>query len=305
MAIELQILGSNSAAFAHNRHHTAQLLRVQDKYFLIDCGEGTQLLIKKYKIKLSRINEILISHLHGDHYYGLMGLISTLHLYGRQADLHIYGPPGLAEIITLQLKYSQTRLSYDIKFHEWVPDSPHVIYEDSKLTITTIPLDHRIACSGFLFQEKPKKRGINKTKIPQKLSPIQASKLRDGEDLFTESGELLYKNEEVTFPPKVPYSYAYCSDTKLIPELAKTLKEVDLVYHEATFMDDMKERAASTYHTTARQAAHLAKEANVKRLLLGHFSTRYKDLNPLLGEARSVFRESYLAEEGKKFVINH
>lgn len=305
MAIELQILGSNSAAFAHNRHHTSQLLRVQDKYFLIDCGEGTQLLIKKYKIKLSRINEILISHLHGDHYYGLMGLISTLHLYGRQSDLHIYGPPGLSEIITLQLKYSQTRLSYDIKFHEWVPEIAQVIYEDTKLTITTIPLNHRIPCSGFLFREKPKKRGINKSKITQKLTPIQASKLRNGEDLFTESGELMYKNSDVTFKPKDPYSYAYCSDTKLIPELADRLQEVDLVYHESTFMDDMEERAASTYHTTARQAAQLAKDANVGRLLLGHFSTRYKDLNPLLNEARSVFPESYLAEEGKKFVINH
>jgi ribonuclease Z len=253
LAIELQILGSNSAAFAHNRHHTSQLLRVQDKYFLIDCGEGTQLLIKKNKIKLSRINEILISHLHGDHYYGLMGLISTLHLYGRQADLHIYGPPGLSEIITLQLKYSQTRLSYDIKFHEWIPEKSQVIYEDSKLTITTIPLNHRIPCSGYFFKEKIKKRGINKSKIGEKLTPTQAIQLRNGEDLY----------------------------------------------------NDMKERAESTYHTTAKQAAQLAKDANVKCLLLGHFSTRYKDLNPLLSEARSIFRESYLAEEGKKFVINH
>ena len=305
MAIELQILGSNSAAFAHNRHHTSQLLRVQDKYFLIDCGEGTQLLIKKNKIKLSRINNILISHLHGDHYYGLMGLISTLHLYGRQTDLTIYGPPGLADIITLQLKYSQTRLSYDIKFNEWVPEQSLVIYEDTKLSITTIPLEHRIPCSGFLFREKPKKRGINKVKIPQKLTPVQAAKLRDGEDLYNDSGELLYKNSEVTFPPKEPYSYAYCSDTRLIPQLVETLRDVDMVYHESTFMDDMADRAVSTYHTTARQAAQLASDANVKKLLLGHFSTRYKDLNPLLAEARSVFRESYLAEEGKKFVINH
>ncbi|HCX24085.1 MAG TPA: ribonuclease Z [Cytophagales bacterium] len=305
MAIELQILGSNSAAFAHNRHHTSQLLRVQDKYFLIDCGEGTQLLIKKYKIKLSRINEILISHLHGDHYYGLMGLISTLHLYGRQADLHIYGPPGLSEIITLQLKYSQTRLSYDIKFHEWTPEKSEKIYDDSKLTITTIPLNHRIPCSGYFFKEKTKKRGINKSKIAEKLTPLQAIQLRNGEDLFNEAGELLYKNSEVTFPPKVPYSYAYCSDTKLIPELVETLQDVDMVYHESTFMDDMQDRAESTYHTTAKQAAQLAKDSNAKCLLLGHFSTRYKDLNPLLSEARSIFRESYLAEEGKKFVINH
>ncbi|MEQ8580793.1 MAG: ribonuclease Z [Marinoscillum sp.] len=305
MALELQILGSNSAAFAHNRHHTSQLLRVQDKYFMIDCGEGTQLQVKRYKIKLSRINHILISHLHGDHYYGLMGLVSTLHLYGRTADLHIYGPPGLADIITLQLKYSATRLSYDIRFHEWVPETISVIYEDDKLTITTIPLNHRIHCSGYLFKEKPKKRGINKLVVDKKLTPNQANALRNGEDIFNEDGTLLYKNSLATLPPKKPYSYAYCSDTKLIPQLVDVIRDVDLIYHEATFMDDMKDRAENTYHTTARQAAQLAAEANVGQLLLGHFSTRYRDLNPLLSEARSVFRESYLAEEGKRFVVNH
>ncbi|MEQ8472507.1 MAG: ribonuclease Z [Marinoscillum sp.] len=304
MALELQILGSNSAAFAHNRHHTSQLLRVQDKYFLIDCGEGTQLLIKRYKIKLSRINQILISHLHGDHYYGLMGLISTLHLYGRRSDLCIYGPPGLPEIISLQLKHSQTRLSYDIKFKEWTPNQIETIFDDSKLSIQTIPLDHRIPCSGFLFREKPKKRGINKEKIPQRLTPVQAAKLRNGEDLYTEDGELIFRNSEVTFKPKDPYSYAYCSDTRLIPDLANIVKDVSLMYHESTFMEDMRERAESTYHTTAKQAAGLAKEANVGQLLLGHFSTRYKDLTPMLREAQSVFPESYLAEEGKKFIIN-
>ncbi len=272
---------------------------------MIDCGEGTQLQVKRYKIKLSRINHILISHLHGDHYYGLMGLVSTLHLYGRTADLHIYGPPGLADIITLQLKYSATRLSYDIKFHEWVPETSSVIYEDDKLTITTIPLNHRIHCSGYLFKEKPKKRGINKLVVDKKLAPNQANALRNGEDIYNEDGTLLYKNSLATLPPKKPYSYAYCSDTKLIPQLVDVIRDVDLIYHEATFMDDMKDRAENTYHTTARQAAQLASEAHVGQLLLGHFSTRYRDLNPLLSEARSVFRESYLAEEGKRFVVNH
>lgn len=305
MAIELQILGSNSAAFAHNRHHTSQLLRVQDKYFLIDCGEGTQLLIKKHKIKLSRINQILISHLHGDHYYGLMGLISTLHLYGRKSDLIIYGPPGLSEIITLQLKYSTTRLSYNIDFREWIPNQQQVIYEDEKLTITTIPLNHRIYCSGYLFQEKPKKRGINKNVLSKKITPIEANALRNGEDILDSEGNILHRNKDVTFDPKKPYSYAYCSDTKYIPHLVDMIKNVDMIYHESTFMEDMRERAASTYHTTAKQAAELAKNAHVGKLLLGHFSTRYRDLNPMLAEARSVFQESYLAEEGKKFIINH
>ncbi|MFY0607492.1 MAG: ribonuclease Z [Cyclobacteriaceae bacterium] len=305
MALELQILGSNSAAFAHNRHHTAQLLRVQDQYFLIDCGEGTQLQIKKYKIKLSRINHILISHLHGDHYYGLIGLISTLHLYGRKADLQIVGPPGLKEIIQLQLKYSDTRLSYDIKFREWTAGEAEVVYETEKMTITTIPLDHRVACSGYLFQEKPKKRGINKQVVDKKLTPIQANQLRNGEDVYDEDGKLIYENATATYPPKKPYSYAFCSDTRLIPQLAEIVKNVDLLYHEATFMDDMADRAAKTYHTTARQAGALAKEANVHQLLLGHFSTRYRDLTPLLKEARAEFPESYLAEEGKSFVVNN
>ena len=304
MSIELQILGSNSAAFAHNRNHTSQLLRVQNKYFLIDCGEGTQLLIKKYKIKLSRINQILISHLHGDHYYGLMGLISTLHLYGRETDLTIYGPPGLSEIITLQLKYSTTRLAYDIIFKEWIPEKEAVIYDDDRLSITTIPLDHRIPCSGFLFKEKPKKRGINKNNLEKRLPPSQINLLRDGKDILDDDGTVKYKNEDVTFPPKKAFSYAYCSDTKYIPELYKKVKEVDLIYHESTFMDDMRERAENTYHTTASQAAELAKKANVGRLLLGHFSTRYRDLKPLLDEARGIFAESYLAEEGKKFLIS-
>lgn len=246
----------------------------------------------------------MISHLHGDHYYGLMGLISTLHLYGRKTDLHIYGPPGLSEIISLQLKCSATRLYYDIKFHEWTPNQPEVIYDDEKLTVTTIPLDHRIHCSGFLFKEKPKKRGINKFVVTKSLSPAQVNKLRNGEDLYDVEGNLLYKNEEATIPPKLPYTYAYCSDTRLIPDLIETLKGADMVYHESTFMDDMKDRARDTYHTTAKQAAQLAKDANIGKLLLGHFSTRYRDLNPMLREAQSIFKESYLAIEGEKFVIN-
>ncbi|XOV94557.1 MAG: ribonuclease Z [Bacteroidota bacterium] len=305
MALELQILGSNSAAFAHNRHHTAQILRVQDKYFLIDCGEGTQLLLKRYKIKLARIQNILISHLHGDHYYGLMGLLSTLHLYGKKADVHIYGPPGLLEIISLQLRYSSTFLSYDIKFHEWTPNTRETIFEDSQLTIDTIPLDHRIPCSGFLFREKPKKRGLLRDKIPELLTPLEVNDLKLGKDLFDKDGNIRYRAKEVTIPPKKPYSYAYCSDTRLVPGIEELIGEVDLVYHESTFMEDMKERANYTYHTTAAQAAALAKRAKVGKLLLGHFSTRYKDLSPMLREAKNIFANTELAEEGRRFLINH
>lgn len=304
MAIELHILGSNSAAFAHNRHQTSQLLRVQEKYFLIDCGEGTQLLLKKNKIKLSKINKILISHLHGDHYYGLIGLLSTIHLYGRKAELMVIGPPGLSEILSLQLKYSETRLNYDINFIEWVPNEESVVFEDEKMTITTIPLNHRVPCSGYLFREKPKKRGLNRKAIEGPLTPIQINRLKDGEDILDEEGNIILKNSEATFPAKRPFSYAYCSDTKYIPELSKRLSGTDMVYHEATFMDDMKDRAESTYHTTARQAAQFALDANIGHLLLGHFSTRYKDLAPVLKEAQEVFENTSLAIEGQKFLVS-
>jgi ribonuclease Z len=304
LAIELHILGSNSAAFAHNRHQTSQFLRVQDKYFLIDCGEGTQLLLKKYHIKLSRINHILISHLHGDHYYGLIGLLSTLHLYGRQSELLLVGPPGLSDIISLQLKYSDTRLSYDIKFVEWIPGQEQIVYDDEKLSIQTVPLDHRVPCSGYVFREKRKKRTLIREAILRPLTPIQINELKDGKDIFDMDGNLVYHNSDVTTAAKKPYSYAYCSDTRYMPSLAEKLKDVSMVYHEATFMEDMKDRAATTFHTTARQAGQFAKDANIGRLLIGHFSTRYKDLTPVLKEAQEVFENTELAIEGQKFIIS-
>ena len=304
MSLELKILGSNSAAFAHNRHHTAQFLRVQNTYFLIDCGEGTQLLLKRNKIKLSRINHILISHLHGDHYYGLIGLLSTLHLFGRKATLCIYGPPMLREIITLQLKASNTSLSYDIDFLEWTPEASEVIFENTHMSVTTFPMDHRIPCSGFLFKEKPKKRRINKALLNGNLTPLQVIDLKNGKDVFDMDGNLLYKNSEVTLHPRKSLSYAFCSDTKYKPELAEMLEGVDLLYHEATFTEDMADRASLTHHSTAKQAASLAKDANVGRLLLGHFSTRFRELGPVLSEAKQVFNNSSLALEGESFALD-
>ena len=242
---------------------------------------------KKNDIKLSRINNILISHLHGDHYYGLIGLISTLHLYGREADLIIFGPPGLSEIISLQLRYSETRLSYNIDFREWTPEESVVIYEDAKMTVETIPLDHRVPCSGYLFKEKPKKRGINRSVLKETLPPNKIEMLKNGEDILDDDGNVIYRSQDVTLPPKRPFSYAYCSDTRFKPALIEKVKGVDLIYHESTFMEEMKDRATSTFHSTALEAATIAKEAKVGKLLLGHFSTRYKDLNPMLEEARN------------------
>ncbi|MGB3467156.1 MAG: ribonuclease Z [Cyclobacteriaceae bacterium] len=301
MSIELKILGSNSAAFAHNRHHTAQFLRVQNTYFLIDCGEGTQLLLKKNNIKFSKINNIVISHLHGDHCYSLIGLLSTLHLYGRKTTLKLFGPPGLAETITQQLRNSTTTLNYDIDFTEWTPGKTEEIYEDKYITVTTFPLDHRIPCSGFLFREKKKRRRINKNVVKQELTPLQINALKDGKDAIDMHGELIYKWEEATYPAQPSHSYAFCSDTKYIPTLHELLKDVYMMYHEATFSEDMSERAELTYHSTARQAAQVAKDANAGKLILGHFSTRFKDLTPLLEEAKTVFENTELAIEGTMF----
>ena len=270
---------------------------------MVDCGEATQLQCKKFGIKLSRIDHILISHLHGDHYYGLIGLLSTMHLYGRKKELKLIGPPGLSEIITLQLRYSETSLNFNIDMMEWTPDERQLVFENHRLTIHTIPLDHRVPCSGYLFKEKPKKRRINKEMLPDRLTPDLVAKLKNGEDILDEDGNVKYKSADVTLPPYPSYIYAYCSDTRLKKDIIPDISDADIVYHEATFASDMEQRAHNTYHTTAGDAAQLAKDAGAKMLLIGHFSTRYKDLNPVLQEARAVFETTYLATEGQTFNV--
>ena len=301
--MELLILGSNSAAFAYGRHHTAQILKLESKYFLIDCGEGTQIQIKRFGVKLSRIHCIVISHLHGDHYLGLTGLLSTMQLYGRESKLKVIGPPGLRDIIKLQLKASQISLSYLIEFVQWTQETELEVYEDEKMTISTIPLDHTIPCSGYYFKEKPKQRRIDRQSIPDQLGTPEIIKLKNGEDVYDLNGDLKYKNSEVTLPPKKSRSYAFCSDTKYLPDLASKLQNVDLIYHEASFLDEMSDRAAMTKHSTAKQAAMVARDANAGKLLLGHFSSRYKQLTPFLNEAKEIFENSALAIEGETFKI--
>ncbi|MBX9851125.1 MAG: ribonuclease Z [Cytophagaceae bacterium] len=303
MPFELKILGSNSATPVFNRHQSSQLLQIENEYFLIDCGEATQHQLIRFKIKFNKINHIFISHLHGDHVLGLPGLISTMHLNGRQRELHLYGPPGLNEILTLQLKYSETILSYDIHFHELDAKESKTILDLDNLTVQTIPLNHRIDCCGFLFKEKPKKRRINKETLPPETSLLNIIKLKNGEDVY-EGEKLVLKNEEMTFPPRKSRSFAYCSDTRYTETILPMIKDIDLLYHESTFLDDMKERAIETFHTTALEAATLAKKANVKRLIIGHFSSRYKELEPLLEEAKTVFTNSSLAIEGNNFSVS-
>lgn len=261
--------------------------------------------MKRYKVKLSRIDHILISHLHGDHYFGLIGLLSTMHLFGRQKELLLVGPPGLKEIIQLQLRYSETTLNFHIRFIEFTPGESETVLDHPKYTVTTLPMDHRVPCSGYLFKEKLKKRRINRNKLPEiELSNLDINRLKDGEDVLNSDGSIKYENKLLTLDPNTSFSYAFFSDTKLRPELIDIIRGVDMLYHEATFANDMQERAVQTYHTTAEQAAHFAKDAEVGKLVLGHFSARYKELDVLLEEAQKVFSESELAIEGTKFVID-
>lgn len=305
MSLELQILGSNSAAFAHRRHHTAQLFKVQNHHFLVDCGEGTQLLLKKHHVKISRIDHIFISHLHGDHYFGLIGLLSTMHLFGREKDLTLVAPPGLSEIISLQLKHSQTWLMYKINFVEWTPGEVELVFENQAVTVHTIPMNHAVPCAGFLFREKPKKRRINRKAMEDvELSKLEINLLKNGEDVINENGTIKYENKLITFDPFPCFSYAYCSDTRYKPDIVEQIQGVDLLYHESTFADDMKDRAYGTFHSTAKEAASIAMEANVGKLILGHFSARYRELDVILQEAQTVFSKSELAIEGTTFEVS-
>jgi len=302
LSFEVHILGSNSAAPAHGRHHTSQVLRIQDLQIMIDCGEATQLQMKKYGLRKNRLSHIFISHLHGDHFLGLIGLLSTMHLNGRKADLFLYGPVGLSEIISLHLKYANTRLSYQIHFRELEGEQSKLILDHPKLTVHTIPLDHRIPCTGFLIKEKPKAKRLKKEKVSE-LGVRDINILKKGEDVLDESGNVKFKNSDYTLPAKRSRSYAYCSDTKYNEAIIPLVKEVDLLYHEGTFLHDNLERANATFHTTAKQAGIFAQKANIGQLLIGHFSNRYKELSPLLEEAQKEFRNTALAEEGKVFTI--
>ena len=259
--------------------------------------------MQRFKCKPVRINHIFISHLHGDHYLGLMGLIFTMHLLGRKKDLHIYGQQGLDEIITLQLKYSDTRLNYRVRFHQLNPSVEEVIFEDDLLTVSSFPLRHRIPCCGFRFTEKPKLRRMNKELLPDKIGVTEIQQLKEGKDVLDENGSVKFEYKKLTLPPRRSRSYAYCSDTAFDPEIVTHIKDADLLYHEATFLNGREEWAKKTYHSTTIQAARIARKANVGRLLIGHYSARYKDLTDFLREASEVFPHTMLATEGESIQI--
>jgi ribonuclease Z len=303
MSFKVTILGSSGALPAYGRHPSAQLVEIQNRYFMVDCGEGAQMQLMRLEISYHRINHIFISHLHGDHYLGLMGLLFTMHLQRRTSDLHLYSHRGLDEIITTQLRYSRSSPSFKIIFHRLEKGERKIIFEDDAVSVETIPLHHKIRCSGFLFREKPKLKRIDKTKLPAGILINQIASLKKGEDVFQENGDILYKNENYTLPPKRSRSYAYCSDTAFQERIVEQIKNIDLLYHEATFANDEESKANETLHSTAEQAATIAKLANVNKLLLGHFSARYKDLTPILEEAKRIFPNAQLAVEGDEITV--
>lgn len=301
--MELTILGCHSATPRNNARPTAQLLEMRGHLFLIDCGEATQIALRNANAKFSRIKHIFISHLHGDHFFGLFGLISTFQLLGREAEMHIYGPKGIKEAVLLVLKLGGAYTPFPLYFHELSGDTSEVLYEDDKVLVRTIPLRHRVYTNGFFFQEKEGERRLDMTAISNypSIEKCDYQNIKSGKDVVLENGTII-PNEELTFAPHKPQSYAFCSDTLYFEALAEEIKGARVVYHEATFLKNNEELAAKTMHSTAYQAGLTAKNANAEVLILGHYSSRYNDIKLFKEEASKVFANVYLAEDGKKFV---
>lgn len=304
MSLKLTILGCHSATPRVNANPTAQYLEIKNHNFLIDCGEGTQVQLRKYGIKFSKIKHIFISHLHGDHFFGLVGLISTFRLLNRETELHVYGPKGIKEVITLQLKLSNSWTNYPLLFHELSASTSEVIFEDDKVEVSTIPLEHRVYTNGFLFKEKLGERRLNVNAVQQceEIEVCDYQNLKNGRDFKLQNGEII-KNNLLTLPPIPIKSYAFCSDTCYLPQIVPIIKNVNCLYHEATFLKDKEDLATTTKHSTAEQAAQIALQANAKQLIIGHYSGRYKNLEVFKTEAQEVFKNTLLAEAGKTFEI--
>ncbi|MGB0879609.1 MAG: ribonuclease Z [Polaribacter sp.] len=302
MSLRLTILGCHSATPRVNAHPTSQYLEINNRHFLIDCGEGTQRQMRKYKVGFSKINHIFISHLHGDHFFGLIGLLSTFGILNREKELHIYGPKGIKEVTNLQLKVSKSYSKFDIIFHELTSKESELIFEDDKVSVRTIPLNHRVYTNGYLFteKEKPRKLDIEKINNYSEIDRADYLNIKAGKDVVLSTGKII-PNSELTINPPKPKSYAFCSDTSYKPDIVPLIKNVDLLYHEATFLSDREDLAIKTKHTTATQAAKIAKEASVNQLIIGHYSSRYKDISLFKKEATQVFENVVLAETGKEF----
>jgi ribonuclease Z len=303
MSFTLTVLGTSSAIPTTKRFPTAQVLNVHERFFLIDCGEGTQIQLRRFSINMSRISHVFISHLHGDHVFGLYGLFSSYNLLGRKSDLHVYAYRDLEITLDHFKKQFGINLSFNIIFHPFTADQPYEIYSDRRMTVQTLPLRHSVPVVGFIFREKPGLLKIRKDKITQYgLGIKEIRNIKEGKDLERDDGTFI-SNKELTLSPVKPRSFAFCTDTSCFPSLVESLKNIDLLYFEATFIHEDKKLAKLTSHSTSVQAATLAKKAGVGKLLMGHFSNRYKSVKQLLAEATEIFPESYAAEDGDTYAI--
>ncbi|WP_394760158.1 ribonuclease Z [Flavobacterium sp.] len=301
--MNLTILGCYAATPRTFTNPTSQVLEIRNRLFLIDCGEGTQVQLRKNKIKFSAINHIFISHLHGDHFYGLIGLISTFNLLNRNNDLTVYGPKGIQEVIKLQLKLSNSWPQYELHFVELTSTESEIIFEDEKVIVKTIPLKHRVYTNGFLFQEKIKERKLNVNAVQNyEIETCYFQNIKNGKDITLEDGRII-SNSELTFDPEKPKSYAFCSDTIYNESILPIIRNVDVLYHETTFLESEAELAKKTMHSTAKEAARIALQANCKQLILGHYSTRYESIKLFKEEAQTIFENTLLGDDGKVFEL--
>lgn len=299
--MKLTILGCYAATPRTFTNPTSQVLEIKNRLFLIDCAEGTQVQLRKNKIRFSKINHIFISHLHGDHFYGLVGLVSTFTLLNRTTDLHIYGPKGIKEIIMLQLRLSNSWTNYGLHFHELESYDSEVIFEDEKVLIKTIPLKHRVYTNGFLFQEKSGQRKLNMDVVQNyDIDTCYYQKIKNGKDITLEDGRII-ENAKLTADPAPTKNYAFCSDTAYNEAMIPIIKNIDVLYHESTFLQSEENLAKKTLHSTAKEAATIALKANAKQLILGHYSTRYENIELFKEEATTIFSEVLLADDGKSF----
>lgn len=299
--MKLTILGCHSATPTGHTRPTSQVLEMRGHMFMIDCGEGTQVALRQAKVKFSRIKHIFISHLHGDHFFGLIGMISTFCLLGRDAPLTIYGPKGIREIILLQLKLTKSYTPFELRFRESVINCVQVIYEDEKVTVTSFPLDHRVPTQGFMFKEKGYERKLNVTACEEfGVDLAYYRRIKKGEDMVLDDGTIV-ENHLLTYDPDPFKSYAFCSDTKYFPEIVRVIQDVTVLYHESTFLKSHEHLCDRTKHSTAAQAAQIAAMARVGTLILGHYSTRYGSYQLFKDEALEYFNEVLLAQDGKVF----
>ena len=300
---EVHILGCGSALPTTRHLATSQVINIREKLFMIDCGEGAQVQLRKSRLKFSRLNHIFISHLHGDHCFGLMGLISTFGMLERTANLHIHCHADLQRILEPQIEFFCKGMPYNVVFELFNPGEQAVIYDDRSVSVETIPLRHRVPCCGFLFREKPTPNHIRRDMIDFYQIPIYLiNRIKNGEDYVLEDGTVI-PNARLTIPSDSPRSYAYCSDTCYLPRICEQIKGCDLLFHEATFAAADAKRAKETFHTTAPQAAEIAKAAQVKKLVIGHYSARYEDESILLKEASEVFPQTILAQENLRIEL--